>query len=59
MFFTLKRLGIGLIFIGVALLAVQFLFHFTMINLLLLAPLFLIIAGVSLYVYGMKRESRY
>lgn len=59
MFFTLKRVGIGLISLGVLLLAVEHFLHFTMVNLLLLAPLFLIIAGMVAYVWGQKRESRY
>jgi len=41
------------------LLAVQHFLHFTMLNILLLAPLFLIIAGLAAYVWGQKRESRY
>ena len=59
MILTLKRVGIGLILLGVMLLAVQHFLHFTMLNILLLAPLFLIIAGLAVYVWGQKRESRY
>ena len=59
MIFTLKRVGISLILLGVVLLAVQHFLHFTMVNILLLAPLFLIIVGLAAYVWGQKRESRY
>ena len=48
-----------LISLGVALLAIQHFLHFTMVNILLLAPLFLIVAGIVAYVWGQKRDSSY
>lgn len=59
MIFSLKRVGIGLISLGVVLLAVQHFLHFTLVNALLISPLLLIIIGVVAYVWGMKRESPY
>ena len=49
----------GLIFLGVALLVVLHLLHFTFINTLLLVPLFLILIGIILHVWMMKRDSVY
>ena len=59
MFFTLKRLGLGLVFLGVALLAALYFFHFTFVNVLLLSCLGVVLAGVVVYVWGQKRESPY
>ena len=59
MIFTLKRVGIGLILLGVVLLAAEYVFNFTMVNILLIVPLLFIISGIVSYVYGQKRESRY
>ncbi len=59
MFFTLKRTGIGLILLGILLLAAEHVLRFTMVNTLLLLPLLLIVAGVCAYVWGQKRESGY
>ena len=51
--------GIILIFIGVLTLVALYVFHITSINALLLVPLFFIITGVVLYVYGLKKQSLY
>lgn len=45
--------------LGVVLLAAEFFLHFTMVNILLLAPLMIIVLGIVAYVWGQKRESRY
>ena len=57
--FIRKRLGLGLVILGVALLVVLHLLHFTFVNMLLLVPLFLILAGIILHVWMMKRDSLY
>ena len=57
MIFTLKRVGIGLIFLGVLLLAAEYVFNFTMVNVLLIVPLLFIILGIVAFVWGQKRES--
>ncbi len=54
-----KYIGIGLILVGVMALAVQHFLHFTVVNALLTIPLCLIIAGIVVYVWGLKRDSRY
>ena len=59
MIFTLKRVGIGLILLGILLLTAEYVFNFTMVNTLLIVPLLFIISGIVSYVYGQKRESRY
>jgi len=59
MFFTLKRLGLGLIFLGVALLAALYCLHLTVVNAILLSCFCIILIGVVVYVWGQKRESRY
>lgn len=59
MIFTRKRAGIALILLGILFLATEYFLHFTMVNILLLAPLFLIIVGLVTYVWGQKRESNY
>lgn len=51
--------GIVLIFMGVLMLAVLHLVHFTFINALLIVPLLMIIAGVVFHVYRQKRQSAY
>ena len=45
--------------LGVVLLAAEYVFNFTMVNILLIVPLLFIISGLVSYVYGQKRESRY
>ena len=59
MFFTLKRIGLGLVFLGVLLLVALYFLRFTFVNMLLVTPLFLIIGGMIAYVWGQKRTSRY
>ena len=54
-----KSIGLALILIGIALLAVQYLLHFTFVNALLILPLCLIIVGLGIHVWMMKRESPY
>jgi Ca2+/Na+ antiporter len=51
--------GIVLIFMGVLMLTVLHLVHFTFINALLIVPLLMIIAGVVFHVYRQKRQSAY
>lgn len=57
--FILKYSGLALILLGVLLLAALHLLHFTFVNVVLLTPFFIILAGVVLQVWMMKRESRY
>ena len=45
--------------VGVLLLVVQHLLHFTMENELLTIPICLIVIGIVVYVWGLKRDSRY
>lgn len=59
MFFTLKHFGLGLIFLGVAMLATLYFLHYTLVNILLIVPLCLVIGGLAFFVWGQKRESRY
>lgn len=51
--------GLVLIAIGVLFLAGLHLFHFTFVNTLLLIPLCLIVAGIVIHVWILKRQSRY
>ena len=55
----LKYLGLALILLGVALLAALHLLHITFFTKLLLIPFFMILGGTVLYVWRLKRESRY
>ncbi|MBQ9668456.1 MAG: hypothetical protein IJV45_06935 [Prevotella sp.] len=57
--FLRKYGGLALIIIGVLLLTGLHLAHFTVVNALLLIPLGLILTGVVLHVWMMKRDSRY
>ena len=57
--FLLKYSGLALIFLGVLLLVVLHMLNFTFVNVVLLTPFFIILAGVVLQVWMMKRESRY
>ena len=59
MFFTLKHFGIGLIFLGVSLLAMLYFLHYTLVNALLVVPLCMVICGLAIFVWGQKRESSY
>ena len=52
-------LGTGLMVLGAVLLAVLHLLHLTFINSLLLLPLALIVGGIFLHVWTLKRQSRY
>ena len=54
-----KHVGMGLMLVGVALLVVLHLQHLTFVNTLLFVPLGLILLGLVLHVWAMKRESRY
>ena len=54
-----KYLGLGLVVVGVLLLVVLKVVRLTFVNTLLLAPLFIIIIGVVLYVWAMKKENLY
>ncbi len=47
----------GLMILGVALLTALHLLHLTFVNMLLLIPLLLILAGAVLHVLAMKRET--
>ena len=49
----------GLMLVGVTLLVVLHLQHLTFVNMLLFIPLGLILLGLVLHVWAMKRESRY
>ena len=57
--FILKYSGLALIFLGVSLLVTLHLLHFTFVNFVLLTPFVIILVGVVLQVWMMKRESRY
>lgn len=54
-----KYLGLTLIVVGVLMLVGLKLVRLTFVNLLLRVPLLLVIAGVVLHVWQLKRESRY
>ena len=54
-----KHVGMGLMLVGVTLLVVLHLQHLTFVNMLLFVPLGLILLGLVLHVWAMKRESRY
>ena len=54
-----KTIGILLMVIGVALLVVLHLLRFTFLNVLLFVPWAFVLLGFVLYLFGMKRESRY
>lgn len=56
---ALKYSGLALILLGVLLLVTLHLLHFTFINFVLLTPFVMILAGVVLQVWMMKRESKY
>jgi hypothetical protein len=55
----MKYAGFCLVIVGVLMLAVLFFMRITMINALLLIPLLMIITGVLLNVWGIKRETQY
>ena len=55
----LKYLGLALILLGVSLLVALHLLHITFITKLLLIPFIMVMAGVVIYVWQLKRESKY
>ena len=55
----MKSVGISLILIGIVALIALFVTHFTMVNAVTVTPFFILLAGVCLYVWGVKRESKY
>ena len=55
----MKYTGLFLVVIGVLALIVLHFIHVTFINALLVPPLLIIIIGVMLHVWLLKRESRY
>ena len=55
----MKRIGIGLLIIGIAALFSLAMFHFTFLNAPLLLALLAIVLGAVLMVWGTKRESPY
>ena len=56
---ALQHIGIGLVALGTAILAILHLLQFTFINILLLLPLGIIIVGAMLFVRGQKGGSAY
>ena len=57
--FLVKYIGLGLIALGFLFLAALHLLHLNFINWLLLTALGIIIAGLVVHVWLLKRESRY
>jgi len=55
----MKQTGILLVAVGVLALFALVFFHMAVVNTLLHAAFFIIIIGVVLYVWGMKRQSKY
>jgi len=55
----IKPVGLGLMVVGVGALVALHVVQLTFVNVLLLVPLALVLAGFVLIVWGMKRESRY
>lgn len=53
------KLGLALVFLGVLLLAVSFAFGLTVHDWILFLSLLLIIIGVIVYVWMLKRQSKY
>ena len=51
--------GLALITLGVLLFATLQILHFTFVNFITFIPFVFVIMGVSLHVWGKKRESRY
>lgn len=54
-----RCIGMALVYVGALLLMLSYIFGETNINALLLAFLFLIAAGIIIYVLALKFESRY
>ena len=57
--FLVKHIGLGLIALGFLFLAALHLLHLNFINWLLLAALAIIVLGLVVHVWLLKRESRY
>lgn len=55
----LKHLGLALILLGVVLFVVLHLMSLTFITKLLLIPFIMVLGGTVLYVWQLKRESRF
>ena len=55
----LKYLGLALILLGVVLFVVLHLISLTFITKLLLIPFIMVLGGTVLYVWQLKRESKY
>ncbi len=55
----LKHLGLALILLGVVLFVVLHLMSLTFITKLLLIPFIMVLGGTVLYVWQLKRESKY
>lgn len=55
----ISHIGLVLIYIGVFVLLLSFVFEWTKYYTVLFLPLILIISGLILYVFMLKRESRY
>ena len=55
----LKYLGLALILLGVVLFVVLHLMSLTFITKLLLIPFIMVLGGTVLYVWQLKRESKY
>ena len=53
------KLGLAMVCLGVLLLAVSFVFGLTVHDWLLFLSLLLIVVGVIVYVWMLKRQSRY
>ena len=54
-----KGLGLGLMILGTSLFVVLHLLNLTFVNKLLLVPFCLILIGGVLYIYALKKDSRY
>ena len=54
-----RHIGLGLLMLGTALLVALYLLHQTFVNVLLFVPLCLIVLGLVLHIYSIKRESPY
>ncbi|MCR4603140.1 MAG: hypothetical protein K5683_06380 [Prevotella sp.] len=54
-----KYMGIAMMVVGVAMLVALHLLHLTFVNMFLIIPLVVILAGAVIYVIALKRESSY
>jgi hypothetical protein len=55
----MKSAGISLIIIGIVALIALYITHFTMVNAVTVTPFCVLLTGVCLYVWGVKREIKY